>query len=265
MKRFKWSTLGFTAVLSLGLLAACGTADDNNNDETSGDTPEAETLVMGTSADYPPFESVDITSDEIIGFDIDIAKHITSELGYDLKIEDMDFNSLPPALQNGRVDFVLSAMTPTEERKENLDFSDNYYDAHNLMVIQEDSGIETLEDLVGKTVGVQLGSIQEEAADELSEEYGFEVMQLNRIPEIVQELLSGRIDAILMEDSVAEGHLKQQQTFTSFEVVTEGETGYAIAFNKDSELVEEFNEKLNEMIESGLMDELINEWIRNEE
>ncbi|GAE24802.1 amino acid ABC transporter [Halalkalibacter wakoensis JCM 9140] len=181
---------------------------------TEVELPEATetttTLIMGTSADYPPYESVDLETGEIVGFDIDIAKYITAQLGYDLQIEDMDFNGLIPAMESGRVDFVLAGMTPTEERKENVDFSDIYYEATNLIVSKESTEISSLEDLEGLKVGVQLGSIQEEEADELAEVYGFEVVKLNRIPEIMQELNAGRIDAILMEDTVAEGHLNAQ-------------------------------------------------------
>ncbi|MDT8861696.1 transporter substrate-binding domain-containing protein [Alkalihalobacillus sp. MEB130] len=187
-------------------------ADEAGTDEAADETEPVDaetTLIMGTSADYPPYESVDLATGEIIGFDIDIARHITQELGYELQIEDMDFNALIPAMESGRVDFVLAGMTPTEERQENVDFSDIYYEATNLIVSKESSNLTSLEDLEGLKVGVQLGSIQEEEADELAEEYGFEVVKLNRIPEIMQELMAGRIDAILMEDTVAEGHLAQ--------------------------------------------------------
>ncbi|KMK76664.1 ABC transporter substrate-binding protein [Alkalihalobacillus pseudalcaliphilus] len=262
----KWSKIGLTAVLSVGLLAACGTADDNN--QGSGETEvdeNAETLVMGTSADYPPFESVDITTGEYVGLDIDIAKHITSELGYNLKIENMDFSTLQPSLQSDRIDFAISAMNATPDRKENLDFSTEYYDAINEMVFLEEDGYTTLEELEGLTIGVQLGSIQQDAAEELGEEYGFEVKPFDRIPETVQELQTGRIAGILMENSVAADYTERQDTLASFAIDTEDQGGYAIAFNKGSDLVEEFNEVLDEMIESGLLEELINEWVRDVE
>ena len=183
--------------------------EPNTSEETTEQSEGTDTLVMGTSADYPPYESIELATGEIIGFDVDIAKHITQELGYDLKIEDMDFNALIPAMEAGRVDFVLAGMTPTEERKANVDFSDIYYEATNLIVSKENANLTSLEDLEGLKVGVQLGSIQEEEAEALAEEFGFEVVKLNRIPEIMQELIAGRIDAILMEDTVAEGHLQQ--------------------------------------------------------
>ncbi|MEC2070587.1 transporter substrate-binding domain-containing protein [Alkalihalophilus marmarensis] len=277
MKKYKWSVAGLSAILSVGLLAGCGAEGDGpaeveapaeepteevNEDATSG---EGGTLIMATSADYPPYESVDLESGEIVGFDIDIANHIASELGYELDIQDVDFNGLIPAMEAGRADFVLAGMTPTEERKENVDFSDIYYEAQNLIVSKEDQRLSAVEDLEGLTVGVQLGSIQEGEAEDLAEEIGFNVEKRDRIPELIQELLAGRLDAILMEDTVAAGYMESQSGLAQFEVPSEELAGSAIAFPKGSELVEPFNDKLNEMIDSGLMDELIIKWFDAEE
>ncbi|MDV2884097.1 transporter substrate-binding domain-containing protein [Alkalihalophilus pseudofirmus] len=277
MKKYKWSVAGLSAILSVGLLAGCGAEGDGpaeveapaeepteevNEDATSG---EGGTLIMATSADYPPYESVDLESGEIVGFDIDIANHIAGELGYELEIQDVDFNGLIPAMEAGRADFVLAGMTPTEERKENVDFSDIYYEAQNLIVSKEDQGLSAVEDLEGLTVGVQLGSIQEGEAEDLAEEIGFNVEKRDRIPELIQELLAGRLDAILMEDTVAAGYMESQSGLAQFEVPSEELAGSAIAFPKGSELVEPFNDKLNEMIDSGLMDELIIKWFDAEE
>lgn len=268
MKKFGWLA---SAILTIGLMTGCGAGGDNASEDNTGNegtdqsssseaAEDAKKLIMGTSADYPPYETMDLATEEVIGFDVDIAKHITSELGYELEVVDIDFNGLIPAIESGRVDFVLAGMTPDEERKKNVDFSDIYYQATNLIVTKGDAAISSLEDLKGMKVGVQLGSVQEEEAEVLAEDHGFEVVKLNRVPEIIQELMAGRIDAILMEDTVAEGHLEAQDQLTSFDIETEGELGNAIAFPKGSELVEPFNEKLNEMIDSGLMDELILEW-----
>ncbi|WEG19040.1 transporter substrate-binding domain-containing protein [Alkalihalophilus pseudofirmus] len=277
MKKYKWSVAGLSAILSVGLLAGCGAegngpaeveapaeepTEEVNEDATSG---EGGTLIMATSADYPPYESVDLESGEIVGFDIDIANHIAGELGYELEIQDVDFNGLIPAMEAGRADFVLAGMTPTEERKENVDFSDIYYEAQNLIVSKEDQGLSAVEDLEGLTVGVQLGSIQEGEAEDLAEEIGFNVEKRDRIPELIQELLAGRLDAILMEDTVAAGYMESQSGLAQFEVPSEELAGSAIAFPKGSELVEPFNDKLNEMIDSGLMDELIIKWFDAEE
>ncbi|WP_017728270.1 transporter substrate-binding domain-containing protein [Halalkalibacterium ligniniphilum] len=276
MKKNKWLTLGMSAILSLGLLAACGTSEEEPAEETpetpaenAEEAPTEEaggTIVMGTSADYPPFESVDVTTGEYVGFDIELAELITEELGYELEIMNMDFNGLIAALESERVDFVMSAMSATDDRRENVDFSNTYYEAANLIVVPEGSGIASIEDLIGKSVGVQLGSIQEETAADLQEELGeLTIETRDRIPDLIQELLAGRLDALIIEDKVAEGYVAAQDGLTSFEMGVDEESGFAIAFPKGSELVEPFNEKLNELIENGTVDELIVKWLDTDE
>ncbi|MCT8138733.1 transporter substrate-binding domain-containing protein [Anaerobacillus sp. CMMVII] len=257
-----------SCVLTVGLLAACGTGDENKEQQgTGGEAPQEKvTLVMGTSADYPPYEFIDTAvSDDIIGFDVDIAMYIAEQLGFELKIQDMDFNGLIPALTNNRVDFVLAGMTPTADRLKNVDFSDIYYVAEQMIVSKADSGLTSLEDLAGKKLGVQLGSIQVELANDIADEVGdVEVLERNKITDLIQELKSNRIHAAIIEDKVAEGHLKANTDLAAFLIEEEGEAGSAIAFPKGSELKDQFNEVLREMIENGEMEKLIIKWFRQE-
>ena len=255
---------GFLALCLAGLAAfsvACG-ADVNEGGSTSTDGEDDKVIVMGTSADYFPYEFVDTANgDEIVGFDIDIAKKVAENMGYELKIEDMDFGSLLGALNAGRVDFVMAGMTPTEERKENADFSDIYFTAVNLILSKDDS-LQSLEDLKGKKIGVQLGSIQEGIAqDQITDA---EIVSLNKIPEIIQEIKTGRIDAMVIEDTVAKKYLEQDSELTTFEIVDEEEAGSAAAFRKDDELRNQFNEELKKMIDSGEIEELAQKWFEEE-
>ncbi|WP_214777014.1 transporter substrate-binding domain-containing protein [Exiguobacterium sp. s22] len=250
----KW-LLASTLMLSAALLGAC-------SQETEGETADQKTLVMGTSADYFPYEFVDTANgDAIVGFDIEIAETITERLGYELKIEDMDFGSLLGALNSGRVDFVMAGMTPTEERKENADFSDIYLSATNL-IMTKDGSLQAIEDLSGKKIGVQTASIQENIAKEQAPDA--ELVSLNKIPEIVQELNTGRIDAMVIEDTVAQKYLDQDDSFYTFALKEDGEKGSAAAFKLDDELRDQFNEELNKMMESGEIDELVKKWFSME-
>lgn len=253
MKRRKFL---FTSLLSTVLavsVSACNTGTDTGSAE--GDR----TLVMATSADYPPYEYVDSSggSQEIVGFDVEIAEYITEELGYDLEIQNIDFNGLIPALQANRADFVMAGMTPTEERRQNVDFSEIYYEARNTIVSRQGSGLTTVESLNGKQVGVQLGSTQEQAAKEIQ---GANVKPLNRINEMIQELKAGRVDALIMEDTVAAGYVESNPDLQFTTIENTGEAGSAIAFPKGSELTAEFNTVLEEMKASGKIDELVNKW-----
>jgi polar amino acid transport system substrate-binding protein len=253
-RKFLFSS-ALSAILTVTVAACAGGGGTANGG--------ARRLVMATSADYPPYEYVDSTSgtQEIVGFDVDIARYITEELGYDLEIQNIDFNSLIPSLQANRADFVMAGMTPTEERKQNVDFSEIYYEAKNTIVARQGSGLDSPESLAGKSVGVQLGSIQEQAARDLE---GLNITPLNRINEMVQELKAGRIDAIIMEDTVANGYLASNPDLEAHVIPSMGEGGSAIAFPKGSELQEEFNPVLREMMENGTMDELITKWFGDE-
>ncbi|MFC0524493.1 transporter substrate-binding domain-containing protein [Pontibacillus salicampi] len=248
-------------ILTFMILSACGSSQAGTQEGSS-----SKTIVMGTSADYKPYEFIDTTSgQEIVGFDIDIAKHIADNLGYELEIEDMDFNGLIAALNSNKVDFVMSGMTPTEARKEKVDFSETYYVAKDFLITKEEDNITSLEDLQNKSVGVQLGSIQEERAQELQSNLkGLDISQLDQIPQLFQELKSGRIDAAIIENTVAKGYLEKNEDLTSFTINSSEERGSAAAFPKDNKLVEQFNKELQKMKESGKMDELINKWFGEE-
>ncbi|RSD27364.1 transporter substrate-binding domain-containing protein [Mesobacillus subterraneus] len=252
------------SILLMGVLAACGTSSE----KTSGSGEEKKkVLTMGTSADYPPFEYVDTAkSDEIIGFDVDLANLIANELGYEVKITDMDFNGLIGAIQANRVDFVMAGMTPTDERKKSVDFTDVYYTAKHMIVSSKDSDIKSIEDLEGKKVGVQLSSIQEEEAEKIAETVGIKIEKRTKIPELVQEIKAGRIAAAIIEDTVAEGYFKNNPDLAGFTIEdgNEEEAGSAIAFPKGSELTEEFNRVLKEKMENGEVDKLIVKWFGGE-
>ncbi|KMY43837.1 ABC transporter substrate-binding protein [Bacillus sp. FJAT-27916] len=253
----KWLLSLLTIVFAGVLLSACGSEESGSENAS-----DKKVLKMATSADYKPFEYIDTAkSDEIIGFDVDLAKTLAEKLGYELEVSDMDFGGLITALKNGQADLVLAGMTPNEKREKSVDFSDIYYTSNHMVVTTKDSGISSAEDLEGKTVGAQMGSIQETKADELAETINIKVEDRNRIPELVQEIKAGRFDAAIIEDTVAEGYLEKNDDLTGFllEQNEEG-VGYAMAFPKNSELRGQFNEELQKMKENGELEELIVKW-----
>jgi len=218
-------------------------------------------LIMGTSPDYPPYEFINSKTGAIEGFDIDIAKYITSQLGFELEVQGMDFNGLLPALQSRRVDFVMAGMTPTEDRKKNADFSEIYFQAQNTIVARAGSNLKVPGDLTGKRVGVQLGTIQEtEVKDFAKEIQGIEVVSLNKISDLILELKARRIDAAVIEDTVAKGFVQANPDLEFNVIPTDGPTGSAVAFPKGSPLVADFNRVLAEMKANGKLEELATRW-----
>lgn len=223
-----------------------------------------ETLTMITSPDYPPYEFYETKGGEgkIIGFDIDIANYIKNELGFKLKILESDFNGLIPALQANRADFVMAGMTPTPERRKNVDFSIIYYEAKDTIVAPKSSNLKKTEDLSGRIVGVQLGTIQEQNAKQIAENVAnIQLKQLNKVPEIIQEIKAGRIDAAIVEDTVALGFVKANPDL-GFNIIPsmENASGAAIAFPKNSQLVEPFNDILRKMKNNGELERLSKKW-----
>ena len=240
-------------------MAACGASEESTGDTTKKND---KVLTMGTSADYFPFEYIDTAKgDDIVGFDVAIAKEVTKNLGYDLKIEDMEFGSLLGALSAGRVDFVMAGMTPTDERKKNADFTDIYFQSKNL-VMTKDKAITSDDELKGKKVGVQLGSIQEALAKDRYKDS--EAVSLNKIPEIIQELNTGRIDALIIEDAVAVKYMDQDESLKTYEIKEDGPTGSAVAFKKGDKMRDDFNKELKKMIDNGDIDKLAEEWFQKE-
>ncbi|WP_150909997.1 transporter substrate-binding domain-containing protein [Niallia taxi] len=250
----KKRVLGIVLLLVCMLLAACGKS-------ASGGDGDKKQLVMGTSADYSPFEYIDTaTSEDIIGFDVDLAKALGEKLGYEIVVKDMDFSGLITSLQSGKVDFVMAGMEPTPERSKNVDFTDSYFRSDILMVVAKDGDVQSFEDIKGKTVGVQIGSIQADKAKELQKEVDFQVETRDRVPDLVEELKSGRFDGVLMEEAVSKGYLKNNDSLKVISVPNNETIGASIAFQKDSEFTEKFNKELAVMKENGELDELVSKW-----
>ncbi|WP_232696937.1 transporter substrate-binding domain-containing protein [Brevibacillus daliensis] len=270
-KKKSFMTLALTSLLSISLLTACGTG--GNDAATTGapgstDKPEGteaqKKLTMYTSADYFPYEFHEMKDgkDQIVGFDIDVANYIAKELNYKLEVVDTDFNGLIPALQSKRADMVLAGMSTSPERRENVDFSDNYYEAKNTLVYLKDTPVSSQEELAGKRVSAQLGSMQEKAAQEAAKTVqGVEVVSLNKMGEVIQEVKTKRSAAAIVENTIAKGYLEQHPDLAMTEMTTQNTEGYAIAFPKGSELTPQINEVLKKMKENGEMDKLIQKWL----
>lgn len=255
-----------SVLVLLVVMVACGedastaTNDGDTNDGGSGNG----VLTMGTSADYEPFQFIDLeNNNEIIGFDVDLARHIAAELGYELEIVDMNFNSLITALRSGRVDMVLAGMTPTSERLEVVDFSDIYHFGRNVLLTFDDVLINSLEDLNGIILGAQSGSIQADAAVELQESgIDVELREMDRIPDLVQQLLSRRIDAIVIEEMVTAVYLENNENFVLIDILEQNDKGSAVALPQGSELTEQINAIIAKMQENGELEALAIKWFQ---
>lgn len=219
-------------------------------------------LVLGTSADYPPFEfhlEVD-GKDTIVGFDIDIAKKIASDIGVELEIIDMKFDGLLPALTAGKIDLIVAGMTPTEERKESVDFSIVYYDSRQTMLVKtENAGtLNTVEAFSGKTLGVQKATIQEELAKTIFT--SSEAKSIDKIPNLIMELKTDKVDGLILAEPVAKQYAAANPDLSVNGVDLGSEGGSAIAIEKGSQdYLDAINASIQSLLDSGEMDKIISD------
>ena len=168
MKKFLAAALALTMVLAL---AACGSGNSSADTNTASGSAEGKTVVtVATSPDFPPFESLD--GSEVVGIEVDILQAITEKLGMEMKLEQMDFESVIPGVQAGKFDIGMSGITITEDRQKNCDFTQPYFLASQAIVVTPDSDITCKADLEGKTISVQTGT----TAEEYCMENGYEVL-----------------------------------------------------------------------------------------
>ena len=246
--------------LVIFLLGACNPGREVAN-HASGN--EAKTLVMATSADYPPYEFIETSNSrsEVKGFDVDVAKAITEKLGYGLQINTTDFDRLILALQSGQADFVMAGMVPTETRRQAVDFTQVYYVANHAILSRRGSGLSTPERLHGSIVGVRRDSMQARRAKEIP---NIKIKSLQQVSDIVQALKTGHIQAALVAESAVQGYLAANPDLEMHPIPSiPGQAGVAIAVPKGSPLVQQFDSVINEMKATGELDQLAFKWFDN--
>ncbi|WP_019910758.1 transporter substrate-binding domain-containing protein [Paenibacillus sp. HW567] len=261
----KWGKLSLGMLLVAGLMTGCG----NNNKEnttaegsgaTTNTTAAAKTLTLGTSADFPPYEFHKVVDgkDTVVGFDIEIAKNIAADMGAELVIKDMPFKSLLNELSSGRVDMVISGLSPTPEREKAVGLSDIYYKAEQAVVVREadKDKFATMDSLKGTKLGIQTGSIQEDIAKGIE---GAKLTSLAKISEIVMQLQSNRVDASIMEGPVAKAFVKKVKGLAITDAKPEVEDdGYVVGVKKgNTELLDQVNKTLTRLNSEGKIDQFV--------
>ncbi len=253
MKKIASFILVFVMIFSV--MAAAASAEDK------------EILVFGTSADYAPFEFMypDENGNMVYGgIDVLVAEYIADYLGMELQIENMDFGYLLTALNKGDFDMVLADIEPTEKRQKAADFSDGYYQELPEMFLVRAEDVELFNDAAvdfqGKSVGAQAGSTKIEKAEEKC--VGATVVSLPLIPDLVNELVNKKIDAILLDGSVAVSYAKSNPDLavaSGLEGVFEIANPIAVAVAKGDPkgLLPGINEAIAKMTEENKLDEFV--------
>jgi polar amino acid transport system substrate-binding protein len=279
--RAKSAAALFAAVLALSFgLFACsgpgGGANSGGSSTTSGAAPEStaasasaaadgakKTLRVATSADYPPYEFHIVTDgkDNIVGFEMEAIRYVGSQLGYEVEIVDMEFDSILAAVGSGTVDCGIAAMSISDERKAAVDFTDYYYIGAQLMLIraEDKDKYAKFEDLSGTPCAIQNGTIHEDLAIENIP--GVVIKPYKTVAEMAMELKNGIVESACLDGYVAKAYAaKYSDLYVPSGMTFEAseDDSYAIVVKKgNAALLEELNSGIKSMAESGLMAEWI--------
>ena len=272
MKKFLALLLALLMIFSM---TACGSTDEDTdaNEQTDGtavdwensdrikEIKEAGKIVMGTSADYAPFEFHTMIDGEdvIVGFDIMIAEKFADFLGVELEVVDMSFNSLLIGLSNGEFDFVMASLAPDAERDKAADFTEAYFDGEQVVLLRAEDAdkYKTTEDLKGKTVAAQQASIQVPLAIDAAGEEN--VVQLVKAGDMVNELIAGKVEAVFLDSVIAAGYAAVNEDLVMADIgIVYDSPGSVVACQEgDADLVACLNEAIAALSEEEKNEMLI--------
>ena len=281
MKRIFALTLAL--VLCLGMLAGCGSsaaqsaasaaeapASAAESAASAAEAPAAEgsaiatvnegVLTMATNAYFPPYEYYD--GDAIVGIDVEIAEAVAQKLGLELKVEDMEFDSIITAVSTGKADLGLAGMTVTEDRLKSINFSDSYAQGVQVVIVKEGSDIADLDGLAGKKIGVQLGTTGDiYASDDFGEE---NVEKFNKGNDAVMALLSDKVDAVIIDNEPAKSYVAANEGLKILDTEYAVEDYAACIAKENTALVDAVNAALKELTEDGTLKAIVDKYISAE-
>jgi ABC-type amino acid transport substrate-binding protein len=248
MKR--WMSILVSVLMLVAIVAMAGCQPDDGK------------LVVGTSADYEPFEYID-EDGNYAGFDIELMEEVAARLDMELEWQDIAFDGLIGALQSDKIDAIIAAMSATPEREEQVDFTDPYFIGADAIIVAEDSDItiNRNEDMAGYTVGVQSGTIQEEWIDS---NIDAEVARYERAEQAIMDLLSGRIDIVAMDYYAATSFIEQGGIELALKTEFAGEHMAVAVKEGNTELRDKIDAVIAELQAEGFIEDLALKYLADE-
>lgn len=246
---------GLFLLLAVGSMTACSSSGTSQKSiQNKGK------IVIATESEFAPFEFKTLIDgkDTLVGADIELAKAIAKELNVKADFSVMSFNNVLASVTSGKADIAIAGISVTDERKKAYDFSDAYYEAENVVIVKKAdvATYPTLESLAGKSVGAQKGSIQENIAkDQLPDS---SLVSLTSNGEMINELKSNQLQAVVLEKAIAEGYISQNPdlTISDMSLKSTDTDAYAVAFAKgsDKKLISSVNKVIKKAKKTGEFD-----------
>ena len=252
------------AMIMVFALVACGATETTETTDAAFTTVTEGVLTMGTNAEFPPYEFIE--GNEIVGIDAEIAAAIAEKLGLSLQIENMEFDSIIPAVREGKVDVALAGMTVTPERLEAVNFSTTYATGVQVVIVTEDSTITSVDDLFAEgantTVGVQLATTGDLYSTWDIEDEGLgTVDRYAKGADAVMALKNGKVDCVIIDNEPAKKFVAENEGLKILDTEYAVED-YAIATNlENTALLTAVDAALNELIADGTVAEIVAKYI----
>ena len=241
----KFKKLFVFAVTAL-MLSGCGQSSNEKASKDAAVKNEAapvavqQTIRVGSSADYPPFE------------------YIGKKIGVKFDIQNMSFDGLIPALKTGKIDAALSGMSATEERRKSVDFTKPYYFSDNLFIRKKGADVNAT-NMHLKKISAQVGTLQETAAKSIC---GDLAVPAENVAAAILALKAGKIDIVLTDSPIGYEYLKQNSDLEEFLKLPDGTEGFAVAFDKGKhlELIGKIDAAIEELKKSGEFDKMMEKY-----
>ncbi|HQN78564.1 MAG TPA: ABC transporter substrate-binding protein [Syntrophales bacterium] len=249
-------------VLGLAVLLVAGVAGNALSDDSGKKVLDRGALVVGLCAQYPPFESRNEKTGNLEGFDIDLGKALAEKMGVEARFMDAEWQGLLGGLKKGDYDILITCMSKSETRGENVNFSDVYYKLPDVIVVRKDEkAIRGKADLKGRSVGVQLGSASELLADAMKDVFK-EIKRYNYNPEAFTDLKFKRIDAVLVGYAYAVNQMKADPSYkVAGEPLSEAEVVMVLPRGAD-DLTSRVNAALGKIREDGTYRTIYDRWLK---
>ncbi|MCI6099125.1 MAG: amino acid ABC transporter substrate-binding protein [Selenomonas sp.] len=264
MKWKKLVALASAAVLSAALFTGCGGQQQAASSGSGSGSGAGDKIVVGLDDNFPPMGFKD-ENNEIVGFDIDLAKEATKRLGREVEFKAIDWSSKEAELKSGRVNVLWNGLDITDKRKENMLFSDPYMDNRQIIFVKKGAtGITDEQSLAGKAVGTQSASTAEEYIDG-SDFFKTKVKEVKKYSDFVSafmDLENGRIDAVIGDEIVGRYYMsKHPDSIDAVDVAVGPVSQFGIAFAKDNQkLRDDVQKVLDEMVKDGTVAKISEKW-----
>lgn len=261
MKKFMKGILATTMVFAMVTsLAGCGSNDAATDD---GADTKKETLIMATNATFPPYEYYE--GKDVVGIDAEIGAALAEKLGMNFEIQDMDFESIIPAVTSGKASIGMAGMTVTPDRQKSVDFSDSYATGVQAIIVKEGSDIKNVDDLFAEganhKIGVQTGTTGDlYTTDDIE---GAGLGKVERFPkgaDAVLALQQGKVDCVVIDNNPAKEFVAANEGLQILDTEYAVED-YAICLAKNSPLTEKINTALAELTADGTVQKIIDKYI----